>query len=138
MATKTDSKEKVEATEEVAGVSPAAEEKTEDAPAADDDQADSTPLSDEMESFVSYVENLTLLDASRLVKALEEEAHLIHVGLDQDGDVFVKVELPGQDFEFEQFVYVLFNLCQVSEQLMVPVLQAHAFDKYEETDSLGG
>ncbi len=66
----------------------------------------------------------------RLVEMLNRETHLIQVGLDRDGDIFVKVDVPKGDIEFEQFVYVIFNLCQVSEQLTVPVLQAQAYDTF--------
>lgn len=66
----------------------------------------------------------------RLVDSLNAESHMINVGFDREGDLFVKVDLPSADIEFEQFVYVLFNLCQVSEQLLVPVLQAKAYDEH--------
>ena len=56
---------------------------------------------------------------------------MINVGFDREGDLYVKVDLPSMEIEFEQFVYVLFNLCQVSEQLLVPVLQARAYDRFE-------
>lgn len=67
----------------------------------------------------------------RLVTALNAESQMINVGFDREGDLFVKVDLPSAEIEFEQFVYVLFNLCQVSEQLLVPVLQARAYDDVE-------
>jgi hypothetical protein len=67
----------------------------------------------------------------RLVESLNAESQMINVGFDREGDLFVKVDLPSMEIEFEQFVYVLFNLCQVSEQLLVPVLQARAYDQYE-------
>lgn len=68
---------------------------------------------------------------NKLVKALNEESHMIRVGIDREGDVYVKVDLPSQQLEFDQFVYVLFNLCQVAEQLLVPVLQANVYDGQE-------
>lgn len=71
----------------------------------------------------------------RLVDALNVQSQMINVGFDREGDLFVKVDLPSADVEFEQFVYVLFNLCQVSEQLLVPVLQARAYDKFEELET---
>lgn len=67
----------------------------------------------------------------RLLRTLDAESQMINVGFDKEGDIFVKVDLPSADIEFEQFVYVLFNLCQVSEQLLVPVLQARAYDRHE-------
>ncbi|MEI6790200.1 MAG: YbjN domain-containing protein [Myxococcaceae bacterium] len=65
----------------------------------------------------------------KLVTALNHESPSVRMGLDRAGDLFVKVELPKQDLSFEQFTYALLNLCQVSEQLTVPVLQAQAYDK---------
>ncbi len=65
---------------------------------------------------------------NKLVLALNRESQSVRIGLDQDGDLYVKVDLPAQNLSFEQFVYVLLNICQVSEQLTVPVLQAHAYD----------
>jgi len=65
---------------------------------------------------------------SGLVRTLGQERQVVNVGFDSEGDIYVKAEMAGDRLTFEQFVYVLFNLCQVSEQLMVPVLQAQAFD----------
>lgn len=67
----------------------------------------------------------------RLVEALNTESQMVNVGFDREGDLYVKVDLPSMEIEFEQFVYVLFNLCQVSEQLLVPVLQARAYDQFD-------
>ena len=63
----------------------------------------------------------------KLVEALNQESPSVRIGLDQAGDLFVKVDLAAQDLSFEQFSYALFNICQVSEQLTVPVLQAQAY-----------
>lgn len=68
---------------------------------------------------------------SQLIQILTNEIHLIRVGIDEDGDTFVKVELPTENLTFEEFVYVLINLCQVAEQLFVPILQANAYDTHE-------
>ena len=66
---------------------------------------------------------------NKLVLALNQESPSIRIGLDREGDLYVKVDLPKQELSFEQFTYVLMNLCQVSEQLTVPVLQAQAYDR---------
>ena len=68
----------------------------------------------------------------KLIETLNNEINVIQAGMDSEGDIFVKVELPLTDLGFEQFAYVILNLCQVSEQLLVPVLQAHAYDHYSE------
>lgn len=69
----------------------------------------------------------------QLIQILTNEIHLIRVGIDDDGDVFVKVDLPSENLTFEEFVYVLINLCQVAEQLFVPILQAQSYDTHERT-----
>lgn len=66
---------------------------------------------------------------NKLVTSLDRESHGIRMGFDSAGDLFVKVDLPEQELNFEQFVYVLLNVCQISEQLTVPVLQAQAYDR---------
>ena len=75
MADETDTKE-AEATEEKVEEAPAEAKAEETASASDstddDDGSESAPLSEEMEACVSYIENLTLIEASNLVKALED------------------------------------------------------------------
>lgn len=66
---------------------------------------------------------------NQLVTALNRESPNINIGLDREGDLYVTINLPKQEISFEQFTYVLLNLCQVSEQLTVPVLQAQAYDR---------
>ena len=66
---------------------------------------------------------------NKLVLALNHQSPNIRIGLDRDGDLYVKVDLPKQDLSFEQFTYILLNICQVSDQLTVPVLQAQAYDR---------
>ncbi|MES2503460.1 MAG: YbjN domain-containing protein [Myxococcota bacterium] len=65
---------------------------------------------------------------AQLVKKLNQESANIRIGLDSEGDIYVKLDLPKQQLSFDQFVYVLVNFCQVSDQLTVPVLQAQAYD----------
>lgn len=69
---------------------------------------------------------------AKLIGLLNREIHLIRVGLDTEGDIFVRVDLPTNQLLFDEFVYVLFNICHVSEQLLVPVLQADAYDRLEQ------
>ena len=67
------------------------------------------------------------VSVNRLIVSLDKESPSIRIGLDREGDLYVKVDLPKQELTFEQFSYVLLNLCRVSEQLVVPVLQAQAY-----------
>ncbi len=64
----------------------------------------------------------------RLVQTLSQEIYLIKVGIDKEGDIYLRVDLPVEELDYEQFSFVLFNLCQVSEQLQVPILQANVYD----------
>ena len=66
---------------------------------------------------------------NKLVLALNQQSPSIRIGLDREGDLYVKLDLATQELNFEQFTYVLLNICQVSEQLTVPVLQAQAYDR---------
>lgn len=64
----------------------------------------------------------------RLIKAMGEEIRHIGIGIDDDGDLFVKVHLPIDHVNFERFHCLLVGLCQVAENILLPVLQASAFD----------
>ena len=64
----------------------------------------------------------------RLVAAMGEEIHHIGIGIDDDGDLFVKVHLPHEHVNLERFHCLLLGLCQVAENMLLPVLQANAFD----------
>ncbi|MBL4818967.1 MAG: hypothetical protein JKY15_07060 [Deltaproteobacteria bacterium] len=66
--------------------------------------------------------------AAHLIKSLNRESPSIRIGFDRQGDLYVKVDLVNQALSVEQFTYVLLNLCRVSDQLMVPVLQAQAYE----------
>lgn len=64
----------------------------------------------------------------RLVRAMGEEIRHIGIGIDDDGDLFVKVHLPLAHVNLERFHCLLLGLCQVAENMLLPVLQANAFD----------
>lgn len=63
-----------------------------------------------------------------LVAAMGEEIRHIGIGVDDDGDLFVKVHLPHEHVNLERFNCLLIGLCQVAENMLLPVLQANAFD----------
>lgn len=69
---------------------------------------------------------------TRLIQAMSEEIHHIGIGIDGDGDLFVKVHLPTEHVNLERFHYLLLGLCQVAENMVLPVLQANAFDHLKE------
>lgn len=64
----------------------------------------------------------------RLITSMGQEIHHIGIGFDNDGDLFVKVNLPLPHVNLERFRYLLLGLCQVAENMVLPVLQANAFD----------
>jgi hypothetical protein len=64
----------------------------------------------------------------KLVSAMGEEIQHIGIGIDDDGDLFVKVHLPIAQINLERFHCLLLGLCQVAENMLLPVLQANAFD----------
>ena len=68
----------------------------------------------------------------RLVSAMSEEIQHIGIGIDSDGDLFVKVHLPLEHVNLERFHCLLLGLCQVAENMILPVLQANAFDHLKE------
>lgn len=67
-----------------------------------------------------------------LILAMGEEIKHVGIGLDGDGDLFVKVHLPAEHVNLERFQCLLQGLCQVAENIILPVLQANAFDNLEE------
>lgn len=64
----------------------------------------------------------------KLIEAMGEEIRHIGIGIDDDGDLFVKVHLPISHVTLERFHCLLLGLCQVAENMLLPVLQANAFD----------
>lgn len=67
----------------------------------------------------------------RLITTLNSQAHLIKVGQDREGDVYVKVDLAPQRLSFAEFLSVYLSLCRISEDLLVPVWQANVYDNFE-------
>ncbi|HXW60291.1 MAG TPA: hypothetical protein VEK06_02015 [Myxococcota bacterium] len=63
-----------------------------------------------------------------LIQAMGQEIRHIGIGVDEDGDLFVKVHLPLAHLNLERFHCLLLGLCQVAENILLPVLQANAFD----------
>jgi hypothetical protein len=64
----------------------------------------------------------------KLITAMAEEIRHIGIGIDEGGDLFVKVHLPIAHVNLERFHCLLLGLCQVAENMLLPVLQANAFD----------
>jgi hypothetical protein len=65
----------------------------------------------------------------RLVGTMAQEIQHVGLGFDADGDLFVRVNLPSSHLNIERFQCILMSLCQVADNLILPILQANAFDK---------
>jgi hypothetical protein len=67
--------------------------------------------------------------ALKMLALANHQWPLVKLGLDDDGDAFVNVELPAEDFGFPQFSSALDALTQIADQLIVTILQAVAIDE---------
>lgn len=54
--------------------------------------------------------------------------HLAKLGIDREDDVFLTVELPTENFGYEQFAEALTALTHAADGFIVPLLQARAID----------
>jgi hypothetical protein len=66
--------------------------------------------------------------ALKLLAAANQQQPLIKIGLDDDGDAFINVELPAEDFGFPQFSAALDALTHGADQLILTILQAVTID----------
>lgn len=57
-----------------------------------------------------------------------QQANLAKLGIDDDGDAFINVELPTESFEFSHFVAAVGALAHFADTFVVPLLQAKAID----------
>ncbi len=71
-----------------------------------------------------------------LISAMGQEIKHVDIGIDQDGDIFAKVNLTLSHINLERFQCLLLGLCQVAENILVPILQANAFDNLRVHSSL--
>jgi len=66
--------------------------------------------------------------ALKVLALANQQVSLIKVGIDDDGDAFVNVELPSEGFGYGQFAAALTALTHAADGLLVPVLQATVID----------
>lgn len=66
-----------------------------------------------------------------LVNIMKEKINHIDIGIDHEGDLFLKVNLLFVHIDLERFQCLLLGLCQVAENVLLPLLQANAFDNIE-------
>jgi hypothetical protein len=67
--------------------------------------------------------------ALRLLASANHQENIVKIGLDDDDDVFVNVELPAEGLGYEEFSAALTALSHTADRLIVPLLQAMAIDE---------
>jgi hypothetical protein len=65
----------------------------------------------------------------RTLAVANQQANLAKLGIDDDGDAFINVELPTEGFTFQHFVAALGALAHFADLFVVPLLQAKAIDE---------
>ncbi len=65
----------------------------------------------------------------RALAVANQQANLAKLGIDEDGDAFINVELPADGFVFSHFAAALASLAHFADTLVVPLLQAKAVDE---------
>ncbi len=66
--------------------------------------------------------------ALKLLSVANQQASLVKLGLDDDGDAFINVELPTEGFSYGQFASALTALTHAADGLLVSILQAVVID----------
>lgn len=63
-----------------------------------------------------------------LIKTMSREISHVEVGISDKGELFAKVHIPIEHLNLERFQCLLIGVCQVAENIMIPIMQANAFD----------
>jgi hypothetical protein len=66
--------------------------------------------------------------ALKLLAVANQQTSLVKLGLDDDGDAFINVELPTEGFDYSQFSAALTALSHAADGLLVSILQAVVVD----------
>jgi hypothetical protein len=66
--------------------------------------------------------------AMRLLATANFHENVVKLGLDDDDDVFVNVELPVEGFTYDLFAAALTSLSHAADRMIVPLLQAIVID----------
>jgi hypothetical protein len=64
-----------------------------------------------------------------LLARANHQENIVKLGLDDDDDVFVNVELPVEGLGYEEFAAALTALSHAADRLIVPLLQAIVIDE---------
>lgn len=65
----------------------------------------------------------------RALAHANQSVPLVKLGVDEDGDAFMSVELPAEAFTYSHFSEALSALAYFANALFVPLLQARALDE---------
>jgi hypothetical protein len=65
----------------------------------------------------------------RALAVANQQANLAKLGIDDDGDAFINVELPAEGFGFSHFSSAIGSLAHFADAFVVPLLQAKAIDE---------
>lgn len=63
-----------------------------------------------------------------LIHNMEKQIQHVELGMDSKGELFVKVSISLDQVTLERFHYLLLGICQVAENILLPVLQANTLD----------
>ena len=66
--------------------------------------------------------------ALKMLAVANQQSSLVKLGLDDDGDAFINVELPTERFTYEHFAAALTALTHAADNMLVPILQANVVD----------
>ena len=65
----------------------------------------------------------------RTLALANHTANLVKLGIDDDGDAFIIVELPSEGFTYSHFASAVGALSHAADELIVPLLQARVIDE---------
>jgi hypothetical protein len=65
----------------------------------------------------------------RALALANHTSNLVKLGIDEDGDAFIIVELPSEGFSYAHFSSALGALSHAADALIVPLLQAKVIDE---------
>lgn len=78
--------------------------------------------------IIEPVDDIWGSSVRRLVTDMKEQIKHMDLGMDDRGSLYLSVGLPPEYLTLERFHAVLLGLCQVAENIVIPILQANAFD----------
>lgn len=65
----------------------------------------------------------------RALAHANQSVPMVKLGIDEDGDAFMSVELPTEEFTYSHFSEAMSALAYFANALLVPLLQARALDE---------